>query len=104
MGSDGDRDNAPTQTNQATDSAANTILQNPAFAPVQSNLLSSQGNPGTQKKNLVTSVATDFKKFVPASVSSLTTPPQVAFNIQNKLGLNTGLPKPKIGMKKGMQK
>lgn len=95
MGSDGQRDNQPAQTNQANDQAADAILGNKSFAPMQSQLVAN-GSPSAQRNQLVDFTTKAFKPSVPLTTQKLASPPAVAFNIQNKLGLKAGLPKPKI--------
>lgn len=93
-------DNQPTQTNQATDQAAKSIMSSKKFAPVQSQLAATSGSPSAQRNQLVNAVTDNFKSVVPPQIAPLTSPAPVAFNIQNSLGLKLGLPKPKF-MKRG---
>lgn len=96
MGSDGIRDNQPSQTHQATDQAANDILKSPKFAPMQTKLASLTGSPSSQKTQLIDFATQGINDAVPKQVSSLTSTPNVAFSIQNKLGLKTSLPRPQF--------
>lgn len=96
MGSDGVRDNQAVQTNQAADTAAKSILGSPSFAPVQTKLIQSGGSPSSQQKQLVDFTTKGFKSLVPSQVQPLTSPPQVAFNIQNTLGLKTNMKQPQF--------
>ena len=95
-------DTQPTQTNQATDQASKSIMSNPSFAPVQTKL-SAVGNSSAQRSELIDFTTKNFNSLVPKQVANLTSAAPVAFNIQNSLGLNLGIPKPKF-MKKGMKK
>ena len=100
LGSDGQRDNAATQTSQATGDAANSFMQNPKFAPIQSQIASVDGSPSTQRNDLDHAVTTNFKKFVPTQIAPMTSPPAVAFNLQKQLNLKTGLKKPQFMVKR----
>lgn len=93
-------DTQPTQTNQATDQAAKSIMGSKKFTPVQSQLTASGGSPSAQRNQLVHAVADGFKSIVPPQVAPLTSPAPVAFNIQNSLGLKLGIPKPKFMKRK----
>jgi len=86
-------DTQPTQTNQATDQAAKSIMSNPKFATMQSKLMGS-GNPSAQRKQLSKFAINNFNS-VPKQVSSLTSPAPVMFNIQKSIGSDLGIPKPK---------
>lgn len=89
-------DNQPTQTNQATDQVAKSIMASKSFAPVQSQLAATAGSPSAQRSQLINTVTNNFKSVVPPQIAPLTSPAPVAFNIQNSLGLKLGLPKPKF--------
>lgn len=93
-------DNQPTQTNQATDQAAKSIMGSKSFAPVQSKLTTSGGSPSAQRSQLINTVTNDFKSVVPPQIAPLTSPAPVAFNIQKSLGLNLGIPKPQFMKRK----
>jgi len=93
-------DTQPTQTNQATDDASKSLMTNPAFASVQSKLTGASGSPSAQRNQLINFTTSNFKSAVPRQVAPLTSPAPVAFNIQNDLGLNLGIPKPKFSNKR----
>ena len=96
MGSDGVRDNQSVQTQQAGDQAAKQILASPSFAPIQSKLMGSNGSPSAQQKQLVDFTTKGFKNIVSPQIAPLTSPPNVAFNIQNSLGLKTNMKQPQF--------
>ncbi len=100
LGSDGMRDNQSTQTNQATDLAADTILKDKAFAPFQSKVTGMGGTPSAQRDQLIDFTTKGLSSTVPKDVSSLTTTPKVAFMLQNKMGLKNVVPKPKMMVKR----
>lgn len=93
-------DNQPTQTNQATDQAAKSIMADKSFAPVQAKIMNMSGSPSGQRNKLIKNVARDFKSVVPPQIAPLTSPAPVAFNIQKSLGLNLGIPKPQFMKRK----
>ena len=93
MGSDG-RDSQPAQTNQAANQAAQDILSSPAFAPVQSKLISAGGSPSAQQNQLFNTVAKGFSQVVPNQTSKIAPVSRVAFNIQKALKLKTNVQKP----------
>ena len=92
LGSDGQRDNAATQTSQATGDAANSFMQNPKFAPIQAQIASVDGSPSVQRNDLVHAVTTNFKKFVPTQLANVTTPPLLAKQIGGQLGIKIKTP------------
>ena len=93
-------DTQPTQSQDATDTAAKSIISSPSFAPLQAKLTGTAGSPSGHRNQLVKAVTGNFKSTVPQQVAPLTSPAPVAFNIQNSLGLNLGIPKPKTSFMK----
>lgn len=101
LGSDGTRDNEPSQTAQATNRATQLIQKNPEFASHQSDWMGMAGNPSALNKSFLGDVGNIFNKHVPSHIGKQTNVGNVAFNLGQTSpikGLN--IPKPKFFMKK----
>lgn len=105
LGSDGIRDNEPSQTAQATNRSSQIIQKTPDYSARQGNWLGLAGNPSALNKSFSSDVGNLFKKHVPTQIGSKTNVGNVAFNLGQTSpikGLN--IPKPKMFMKKRMKK
>ena len=104
LGSDGTRDNAPSQTAQATNRASQLIQKNPDYSDQKSNWMGMAGNPSALNKSFSSDVGNIFNK-LPSNITKQTNPGNVVFNLGQTAaikGLN--IPKPKMFMKKRMKK
>ena len=103
LGSDGIRDNAPADTAQATQKAANKWLANPQNSDITSRLVTM----GQSHKSALTQPLLDAGakavKFA-GGMAKATDAPSVAGAIQTNLGLPPVLKLPKIGQYKMMRK
>ena len=108
MGSDGMRDNEPTQTAQATSQAVQMLQKSPKFADRQTDWMGMSGNPSALNKTFLKDVTQGVRNNVPGHISQGTNIGNIAFNMSQTSpikGLN--IQKPKMfmkKMKKGMKK
>lgn len=105
LGSDGTRDNEPTQTAKATNQVSQLIQKNPNYSANQSDWMGMSGNPSALSKDFSLDVGNLFNKVVPNHLAKQTNAGNVAFNLSQTTpikGLN--VPKPKMFMKKKMKK
>ena len=103
LGSDGARDNAPAQTNAATQKVAQKWLGDPKNATAASNMLSAgQAHRSGLGRQLLDAGASAVKR--DGGVGSQTTAPAVASFIQNSMKLPDVLPKPKPTVVKMMRR
>lgn len=103
LGSDGIRDNAPTQTNNTTKAVASKWMSNPQNSDFTSNLVTlGQQHPSALNKPLMDAGAQAIK--AAGTVGNQTTAPAVAQFMQTSLKLPQVLPPPKPGAVKMMRR
>lgn len=104
LGSDGMRDNATSQTAQATQKVGDLGLSNQKFDDERAQIQQLAGNPSVARDQLI-KVSSDVIDHAPGTIAKNTNGPQVAQYIARQMGMPKLFPNnPRLGMRKKMKK